>query len=509
MKLCIIGSGYVGLVAGTCFAETGNDVTCVDVDKSKIALLQKGQVPIYEPGLAEMILRNVAEERLKFSTDLTAGVQGALVILIAVGTPSSEDGSSDLSHVVEAARSVACSMNGYKIIVTKSTVPVGTTDRLYREILALTRFQFDVVSNPEFLKEGTAIEDFMKPDRVVIGTEGRRAAEIMKELYAPFTRTGAPILVMDTCSAEMTKYAANAMLASRISFMNEIANLCEHVGADVHWVRQGIGLDHRIGPSFLFPGIGYGGSCFPKDIRALISVAREHNYPLQLVPAIEEVNNLQRYVAINKILKFYSSEVPSQLEKLREGERTQFPDSGLVLNRSRQTGSQERDYNYVRSLDMNKVDMAFESVKGGEGHSLAPPDLDEAKYNDRIKDRTFAVWGLSFKPRTDDMREAPARVIIRRLLELGAQINAYDPQALEEARKMFGESIRYARNNYEALQDADALILLTEWNVFRNPDFQKVKKLLRYPVIFDGRNQYNPQEMKERGFIYFGIGRRC
>ncbi|MDA2927595.1 UDP-glucose/GDP-mannose dehydrogenase family protein [Acidobacteria bacterium AH-259-G07] len=439
MKICVIGTGYVGLVAGTCFAETGNDVICMDVDEKKIALLQRGKVPIYEPGLQELMRRNLQEERLRFTMDLPGAVNNSLIIFIAVGTPAGESGSSDLSSVLEVAQSIAKAMDGYKIIVNKSTVPVGTAEKMRQEISSLTRFQFDVISNPEFLKEGAAVEDFMKPDRVVVGAEEVRAVEIMKELYAPFTRTGARILVMDTRSAEMTKYAANAMLASRISFMNEIANLCDHLGADVHWVRQGLGSDRRIGSSFLFPGLGYGGSCFPKDIKALINVARENDYPLKLIKAVEEVNELQKEVIINRILKFYSSKLA--------GDRSP------------------------------------------------------------VKGKTFALWGLSFKPQTDDLREAPSRVIIEQLLKLGGKIQAYDPEAMKEAGKIFGKKIRYAKNNYEALRDADALILVTEWNEFRNPDFQKMKKLLKYPVIFDGRNQYDPQEMKELGFLYFSIGR--
>ena len=443
MKICVVGTGYVGLVAGTCFAETGNDVICMDVDEKKIAGLQKGKLPIYEPGLQELIRRNVKEERLRFTTDLPGAVQNSLIVSIAVATPPGDGDSSDLSHVMEAVGAIAKAMDDYKIIVTKSTVPVGTADKISREIAALTTCEFDVVSNPEFLKEGAAIEDFMKPDRVVIGATSSRAVEIMQELYAPFTRTGAPILVMDTRSAEMTKYAANAMLASRISFMNEIANLCERTGADVHQVRKAIGTDRRIGASFLFSGLGYGGSCFPKDIQALIHLARENDYSLKLISAVEEVNESQKKIMIDKILEFYSSE----------------------------TGKKQ-------SVD----------------HSP-------------LKGKTFAIWGLAFKPRTDDMREAPSRVIIEQLLARGARIQAYDPEAMKEARKIFGGKITYARNNYEALKDADALILVTEWNEFRNPDFQKMKELLNDPVIFDGRNQYSRREMGELGFVYVGVGR--
>jgi UDPglucose 6-dehydrogenase len=507
MKICVIGTGYVGLVAGTCFAETGNDVICMDVDKKKIALLEKCTVPIYEPGLQELIKRNVQEERLRFTTDLTWAVQNSLIIFIAVGTPENDDGSSDLGHVMEAVRAVSRAMEGYKILVVKSTVPVGTADRIREEVSSITRFQVDVVSNPEFLKEGAAIEDFMKPDRVVIGADEVRAVEIIKELYAPFTRTGAPVLVMDTRSAEMTKYAANSMLACRISFMNEIANLCEHVGADVHWVRQGIGTDRRIGPSFLFPGLGYGGSCFPKDVKALISVAHGHAYPLKLIKAAEEVNELQKEVVIDKILKFYSSELAAQLEGLKLSAEGSREKKNKIRTPSVHSES-PNDYTYFLSLDVGKLpDMAYH----GDQQSLNSISVEKKqggrKSRSPIKGKTFAMWGLSFKPQTDDMRESPSRVIIEQLLRLGARVQAYDPEAMAEARKLFGKKIVYAQSNYEALRDADALILVTEWNVFRNPDFQKVKRLLKYPVIFDGRNQYNPREMRELGFLYFGIGR--
>ena len=444
MKICVVGTGYVGLVAGTCFAETGNDVICMDVDEEKIAGLQKGKLPIYEPGLQELIRRNAQEERLRFTTDLPWAVKNSLIVSIAVGTPQGDGGSTDLSYVMDAVRAIAKAMDDYKIIVTKSTVPVGTADKIAQEISALTAVKFDVVANPEFLKEGAAIEDFMKPDRVVIGATNARAVEIMQELYAPFTRTGAPILVMDTRSAEMTKYAANAMLASRISFMNEIANLCERTGANVNRVRKAIGTDRRIGASFLFPGLGYGGSCFPKDVQALIHLAQENDYPLKLIQAVEEVNELQKRVMIHKILDFYSSE----------------------------TGNKKQDADHS-------------SLKG----------------------KTFAVWGLAFKPQTDDMREAPSRVVIEQLLALGAKIQAFDPEAMKEARKIFGDKITYAKNNYEALKGADALILVTEWNEFRNPDFKKMKDLLNDPVIFDGRNQYSRREMRELGFDYVGVGR--
>jgi UDPglucose 6-dehydrogenase len=439
MKLAMVGTGYVGLVAGTCFAETGNDVVCVDVDAERVARLQEGKVPIYEPGLEEMLTRNSREGRLSFTTDLAEAVRRSLIVFIAVGTPSDEDGSSDLRYVLEAAKGVAEAMDGYRIIVNKSTVPVGTADKVRDVVLRHTRHEFNVVSNPEFLKEGAAIEDFMKPDRVIIGHDDVRVAEIMKELYAPFTRTGAPILVMDNRSAEMTKYAANCMLATRISFMNEIANLCERVGADVHWVRQGIGLDRRIGPTFLFPGVGYGGSCFPKDVRALLQMARESGCELEVVAAVHRVNEKQKTRLIEKIVDHFAPNME--------------PSPGL------------------------------------------------------LKGKVFAVWGLSFKPRTDDMREAPSVPVIERLLELGGEVQAYDPAAMEQARRIFGERIRYSPNNYAALEGADALVLLTEWNMFRNPDFPRMAKLMRQPVIFDGRNQYNPRELKDLGFTYYCIGR--
>jgi UDPglucose 6-dehydrogenase len=441
MKIAVIGTGYVGLVAGTCFAETGNDVTCVDTDEDKIALLKKGQIPIYEPGLEEMVKRNAKEARLSFSTDVRKAVSDALVVFIAVGTPPGEDGSSDLRYLLSAARETGKAMNGYKIVVIKSTAPVGTADKVREVIKKETTFEFDVISNPEFLKEGTAVEDFMKPDRVVIGHGEVRAAEFMKELYAPFTRTGAPILLMDNRSAEMAKYAANAMLATRVSFMNEIANLCEHIGADVQRVRQAVGLDRRIGPTFLFAGIGYGGSCFPKDIKALIQLAKDQACRLDLIRSAEKVNERQKRLLIRKILAVYA------------------------------------------------------------------PTADENTTEQVLAGMTFAVWGLSFKPQTDDMREAPSVVIISRLLELGATVKAYDPVAMSEARKIFGSRLEYNEDNYEVLRGADALLLVTEWNVFRNPDFSRMTQLMSQPVIFDGRNQYDPEEMERLGIRYFGIGR--
>jgi UDPglucose 6-dehydrogenase len=431
MRIAVIGTGYVGLVAGTCFAETGNTVICVDKDERKIRMLRGGEIPIYEPGLRELVERNAKEDRISFTTDLAAAVKSSIVCFIAVGTPPNEDGSSDLTHVMAVAKEIARAMDGYRVIVDKSTVPVGTGRKVRETMAALTSHPFDIVSNPEFLKEGAAIEDFLRPDRVVIGTSEPRAAEIMKEIYAPFVRTGNPILIMDLESAELTKYAANAMLASRISFMNEIALLCEKLGAHVDSIRKGIGLDRRIGPSFLFPGAGYGGSCFPKDIKALLRTASDHDIDLRVLRAVEDVNESQKALMAAKILKHFG------------------------------------------------------------------PDLTG---------RTIAIWGLSFKPRTDDMREAPSLTVISRLLEAGAKIRACDPVATETARVFFGDRILYFQKNYEALEGADALVLLTEWNEFRYPDYPKMKELLRTPVVFDGRNILSRAKLEELGFTYYGIG---
>jgi UDPglucose 6-dehydrogenase len=432
VKVCVIGTGYVGLVAGTCFAESGNDVICVDIDEAKIAQLRQGVVPIYEPGLEELIKRNVAERRLTFSTDLAAAVRESLICFIAVGTPSGDDGSADLHAVMRVAAEIAEAMDGYRVIVDKSTVPVGTAERVRQVIASRTRHPFDVVSNPEFLKEGAAIEDFMKPDRVVIGGDTERAIEIMKDLYSPYVRNENPILVMSTASAEMTKYAANAMLAARISFMNEVASLCERVGADVTDVRRGIGSDRRIGHHFLFPGVGYGGSCFPKDVKAVIHTAQDRGLDFQMLRAVEAVNERQKRSIVEKVMQHFGE--------------------------------------YLRGMK-------------------------------------FAVWGLAFKPRTDDMREAPSVVTIQALLTAGAKVHAHDPEALNEARKYFGDRIQYHRVNYEALDGADALLIMTEWNEFRRPDFERMKQLLKHPVIFDGRNLYEPAEMKQRGFTYYSVGR--
>jgi UDPglucose 6-dehydrogenase len=422
----------VGLVAGACLAENGNDVVCVDKDSAKVRALQRGRIPIYEPGLEELVRRNRAEKRLTFTTDLTKGVRSSQIIFIAVGTPTDEDGSADLRHVLDVARQIGKSMNGYKVIVDKSTVPVGTSEKVREAVKNETSHPFSVVSNPEFLKQGAAIDDFMKPDRVVIGAEDQRAAEIMKELYAPFTRTGAPIMMMDCASAELCKYAANAMLATRISFMNEVANVCEVVGADVDQVRRAVASDRRIGPAFLFPGVGYGGSCFPKDVKAMMKFASAKNYQFEILQAVEHVNERQK----------------------------------------------------VRLLA--KMKQHFGSLRG----------------------RKIAVWGLAFKPKTDDMREAPSVPLIGALIDAGATVAAYDPEASKVARGIFGTRVDLKDRSYDALAGADALALVTEWHEFREPDWGRIKKLLKTPVIFDGRNIYNPEQLRGLGFTYYAMGRR-
>jgi UDPglucose 6-dehydrogenase len=442
MKICIFGAGYVGLVAAACFAESGNSVIAVDVDEARIEGLTQGIIPIYEPGLKEMVLRNQAEGRLSFTTDAAAAVQSSLVCFIAVGTPPGEDGSADLKYVLGVAREIGRAMTGYRIIVDKSTVPVGTADKVreaLQEELTLrgVKLEFDVVSNPEFLKEGAAIDDFMKPDRVVIGTDNVRTAEIMKELYDPFMRKQNRMIVMDIRSAEMTKYAANAMLATRISFMNQIAGLCDCMGADVAAVREGIGSDSRIGYDFLFPGPGYGGSCFPKDVKALIRTAEECGYDFLLLKAVEDVNERQKEVLADKLIKV-----------------------------------------------------------------LASPDEEQP-----LTGRTVACWGLSFKPRTDDMREAPAITIIERLLAAGATVRAHDPEAIKEARKVFGDRIEYSHNQYDILAGADALAIITDWSEYRNPDFDRIKAALKSPIVVDGRNLYKPDRMASAGFSYIPLGR--
>jgi len=431
MKIAVVGTGYVGLVVGACLAENGNTVICVDKDTSKIATLRAGKMPIYEPGLEEMVRRNHNEERLSFTTDLTAAVKASVIVFIAVGTPQGDDGAADLQHVLGVAREVGRAIDKYTVVVDKSTVPVGTAKKVHAVIAEQTKQPFSVVSNPEFLKQGAAIEDFMKPDRVVIGAEDRDSADVMKELYGPFTRTGAPILMMDTASAELAKYAANAILATRISFMNEIANVCERVGADVDQVRKAIGADRRIGTSFLFPGVGYGGSCFPKDVKALLRSSADKGYDFKILRAVEMVNDAQK----------------------------------------------------ARLVD--KMEEHFKEMKG----------------------RTIAVWGLAFKPRTDDMRDAPAIAIIDRLLGLGVTVRAYDPEAAATARNIFGARIAVCEKSYEALAGADGLAIVTEWNEFREPDFEKMRKVMRSPVVFDGRNLYSPEHMRALGFTYFSIGR--
>ncbi|HYS26937.1 MAG TPA: UDP-glucose/GDP-mannose dehydrogenase family protein [Vicinamibacterales bacterium] len=431
MKIAIVGTGYVGLVAGACFAESGNDVVCVDKDESKVRMLRAGKMPIYEPGLEELVRRNRHENRLTFTTLLPKAVRASTIVFIAVGTPQGEDGSADLQHVLNVAREIARAMNGYKVIVDKSTVPVGTSGRVREVIRRETTHPFSVVSNPEFLKQGAAIDDFMRPDRVVIGAEDPRAREIMQELYEPFTRTGAPIMMMDCASAELSKYAANAMLATRISFMNEVANVCELVGADVDEVRHAIGSDKRIGSSFLFPGIGYGGSCFPKDVKAMVHFASQKDYDFKILKAVEQVNTQQK--------------------------------TRLVA----------------------RMKAHFGSLKG----------------------KTVAVWGLAFKPRTDDMREAPSIPLIKALLAEGADVQAYDPEATKVAKGIFGSKVTFTAKNYDALRGADCLVIVTEWSEFRRPDFEKMRKLLRSPVIFDGRNLFTPEQMKQGGFTYYSVGR--
>ena len=431
MKIAVVGTGYVGLVVGACLAENGNTVVCVDKDAAKIATLEAGKMPIYEPGLEEIVRRNHSEERLSFATDLPAAVGASEIVFIAVGTPQGEDGSADLQHVLAVARDTGRAMNKYTVVVDKSTVPVGTAAHVRDTIARETTQPFSVVSNPEFLKQGAAIEDFMKPDRVVIGSDDQRSADVMKDLYAPFTRTGAPIMFMDTASAELCKYAANSILATRISFMNEIANVCELVGADVDHVRKAIGADRRIESSFLFPGVGYGGSCFPKDVKALLRSSADKGYDFKILRAVEAVNDHQ---------------------KLR-----------LV----------------------EKMEAHFTTLKG----------------------RTIALWGLAFKPRTDDMREAPAIPIIERLLAAGAGVRAYDPEAAPTARRIFGDRIALCEKSYDALAGADALAIVTEWNEFREPDFGKMRAQLKSPVVFDGRNIYSPEQMRALGFTYFSIGR--
>lgn len=438
MKIAVVGTGYVGLVTGTCFAEVGIDVTCIDIDQKKIDNLNKGILPIYEPGLEEMVTRNVEAGRLHFSTSLSQSIQGCDVAFIAVGTPPGEDGSADLKYVLGVAREIGENINDYIVVVTKSTVPVGTAVKVNEAVRAAlgkrnANIEFDVASNPEFLKEGAAVDDFLKPDRIVVGIESKRAEDIMRKLYKPFLLNGHPIIFMDIPSAEMTKYAANAMLATKISFMNDIANLCEIMGADVNLVRKGIGSDPRIGNKFIYPGIGYGGSCFPKDVKALIKTAAENGHKMRILEAVEDVNEDQKNVLFTKILK---------------------------------------------------------------------------QFNGQLKGKTFAMWGLSFKPKTDDMREAPSLVIIENLLKAGANVKAFDPVAMHEAKKMIGEQITYCKDQYDTLIDADALLIATEWPEFRSPNFNVISKLMKSKTIFDGRNIYDIEEMKELGYTYHCIGIR-
>jgi UDPglucose 6-dehydrogenase len=432
MRIAVVGTGYVGLVAGTCFAESGNDVFCLDIDREKIAKLKQGVVPIYEPGLEELLKRNAHDGRLKFTTSYAEAIPRAQVVFIAVGTPPGEDGSADLKYVLAAARSVAEHVEDYVVVVDKSTVPVGTAQRVAEAMREVTDRDFDVVSNPEFLKEGAAIDDFLKPDRVVIGSSSKRAAEVMDELYAPFVRTGNPILHMDVASAELTKYAANAMLATRISFMNEVAQICSRVGANIDAVRKGIGSDARIGSRFLFSGVGYGGSCFPKDVKAVVRTADEKGYDFKILKAVEEVNEQQKRLL---------------------------------------------------------------------------PELVRRHFGDDLSGKRFAVWGLAFKPNTDDMREAPAVVVIEELLAAGAEVTAFDPVAVEECKRHhLGDRIDYADIPMNALEGADGLILVTEWNEFRRPDFEAVKVAMRVPVVFDGRNIYPRRTLEKLGFTYYGVG---
>ncbi len=439
MKVTVFGSGYVGLVTGACLAEVGNEVVCMDVDSHKIDMLNAGQMPIYEPGLDQMVARNAKEGRLRFTTDAEAAVKHGLFQFIAVGTPPDEDGSADLQYVLAVAETIATHMADYRVVVDKSTVPVGTADKVRGKILETLgqldrKVEFDVVSNPEFLKEGAALDDFMKPDRIVIGTDNPRTTELLRALYAPFNRNHDRLVAMDIRSAELTKYAANAMLATKISFMNELSNLAERLGADIEQVRHGIGSDSRIGYSFIYPGCGYGGSCFPKDVSALERTAHEVGYDAQLLTAVEAVNARQKQVIFNKVHRHFDGD---------------------------------------------------------------------------LQGKTFALWGLAFKPNTDDMREAPSRMLMEALWEAGASVRAYDPEAMDECRRIYGErpDLTYCENQIETLEGADALIVVTEWQLFRSPDFAKIKQMLKQPVIFDGRNIYDPALLSRDGFSYYAIGR--
>ena len=433
MNIAIVGTGYVGLVSGTCFAETGNNVVCIDIDENKVLRMQNGEVPIYEPGLEVLFERNTKQGRLSFTTDLTEGIKNAEIIFLALPTPPGADGSADLKYVLEVAEDLSHIITDYKVIVDKSTVPVGTADKVYGRLAAnLDESFFDVVSNPEFLREGVAVDDFMRPERVVIGTSSSKAKKVMERLYNPFVRQGNPVIFMDKKSAEMTKYAANSFLATKITFMNEVANLCEEVGANVDMVRKGIGSDSRIGKRFLFPGVGYGGSCFPKDVKALAKTAQENNCDFRILQSVMDVNEDQKSILSRRIKNYF-------------------------------------------------------------GESIA--------------NKTIGIWGLAFKPNTDDIREAPALTIIDELLKAGAQIKAFDPEAMENVKALMGDKIILCDNQYDAIEGTDALAVVTEWNVFRTPDYDRIMSSLREPVVFDGRNVFDPVDMKERGFVYSSIGR--
>ncbi|WP_231427738.1 UDP-glucose/GDP-mannose dehydrogenase family protein [Pedobacter sp. Leaf250] len=433
MKIAVIGTGYVGLVTGTCLAETGNDVICVDIDERKVQKMQNGEVPIYEPGLDILFHRNIEQGRLTFTTNLADAIKDAQIIFMALPTPPGGDGAADLSYILGAAKDISKLITEYKVIVNKSTVPVGTADKVKAVFTANTNIEVDVVSNPEFLREGVAVDDFMKPDRVVLGTKSEKAKKLMSELYGPYVRQGNPILFMDERSSELTKYAANSFLATKITFMNEIANLCELVGADVDAVRKGIGSDDRIGKRFLFPGVGYGGSCFPKDVQALVRSSDDYAYDFQILKSVMEVNERQKTILVDKVLKYYKND---------------------------------------------------------------------------IKGKHFALWGLAFKPETDDIREAPALYIIDALVENGATVTVFDPEAMDNVKNIIGDKVSYAKNQYQALENADALLIATEWSVFRNPDFDKMELALKNKVVFDGRNLYDLQKMIDLGYYYNSIGRK-
>jgi len=433
MKIAVVGTGYVGLVSGTCFAETGNDVTCIDIDAKKVEMMQNKKIPIFEPGLDVLFERNINQGRLTFTTDLAAGIEGAKIIFLALPTPPGEDGSADLKYVLGVAEQLGPLLKNYTVIVDKSTVPVGTAERVYEKVKLGAKVEFDVVSNPEFLREGVAVEDFLKPDRVVIGTESEKAKHVMEDLYSPFVRQGNPLIFMDIRSAELTKYAANAFLATKITFMNEIANLAEKLGADVENVRKGIGTDTRIGKRFLFAGIGYGGSCFPKDVLALSKTSKENEYDFEILNAVMDVNNKQKTKLFPNIQNYFKGD---------------------------------------------------------------------------LKGKQIALWGLAFKPNTDDIREAPSLYMIDKLLEAGASVVAFDPEGAENVEKIYGSKISFAKNMYQALENSDALLIVTEWPVFRSPDFDKITSLLKNKVVFDGRNLYDPHKMEELGYTYYSIGRK-